>query len=121
MAASSYSEGTWSTKPFIIQIVKGTLKAVYMRMRPSWESMSPSVRYMRKIGITTTTGGMNRVDRMKKSWSFFARSVNREYAQAAGTPRTVARIVDAPATTTELRSATDRSDAPPDGPTNTSR
>ena len=28
-------------------------------------------RYIRKIGITTTTGGMKRVERMKKSWSFF--------------------------------------------------
>ena len=27
---------------------------------------------MRKIGITTTTGGMKRVDRMKNSWSFLA-------------------------------------------------
>lgn len=83
--------------------------------------MSPSVRYMRKIGITTTTGGMNRVDRMKNIWSFFALSVKREYAHAAGTPSTVARIVDVPATTTELSSAVERSDAPPPEATNTSR
>ena len=31
-----------------------------------------------KIGITTTTGGMNRVDRMKNSWSFLAFTAKRE-------------------------------------------
>ncbi len=40
--------------------------------------MSESSRYMRKTGITTTTGGMKRVDRMKKSWSFLARRSKRE-------------------------------------------
>ncbi len=35
-------------------------------------------RYMRKIGITTTTGGMKRVDRMKNSWSFLAFRAKRE-------------------------------------------
>ena len=40
--------------------------------------MSPSSRYIRKIGITTTTGGMKRVDRMKNSWSFLAFRVKRE-------------------------------------------
>ena len=33
---------------------------------------------MRKIGITTTTGGMKRVERMKNSWSFLACMVKRE-------------------------------------------
>ena len=40
--------------------------------------MSPTWRYMRKIGITTTTGGMKRVDRMKNSWSFLAFRAKRE-------------------------------------------
>src|SRR3989337_1570860 len=91
-----------------------------MRVRPSWVSMSPTWRYMRKIGITTTTGGMKRVDRMKNSWSFLAFMAKREYAQAAGTPSTVASTVETPATTTELRSETDKPERPPPEETNTS-
>ena len=33
-------------------------------------SYSPSARYIRKIGMVTTTGGSMRVLRMKKSQSF---------------------------------------------------
>ena len=33
---------------------------------------------MRKIGMTTTTGGMNRVERMKNSWSFLPGMGKRE-------------------------------------------
>ena len=59
-------------------------------------------RNIRKIGITTTTGGMKRVERMKNSWSFLAGIWKREYAHAAGTPSTVAMIVEAVATITEF-------------------
>jgi hypothetical protein len=76
---------------------------------------------MRKIGITTTTGGMNRVERMKKSWSRSALTLKREYAQAAGTPSSVAITVERPATMTEFLNETARSDAPePPRWTNTS-
>ena len=65
-------------KPFIIQIVNGRLKAAYTRIRPCSVSSSERSRNIRKTGITTTTGGMNRVERMKNSWSFLAGIGNRE-------------------------------------------
>src|SRR3954471_8687870 len=89
-------------KPFIIQIVNGRLKAEYTRIRPCRVSSSPRSRNMRKIGMTTTTGGMNRVERMKNSWSFLPGMGKREEAHAAGTPSTVAINVDAPDTITEF-------------------
>jgi len=57
---------------------------------------------------------MNRVERMKNSWSFFAFSAKREYAQAAGMPNSVAIIVDAVATMIEFLNDTARFDAPPE-------
>src|SRR3954452_15141319 len=71
-------------------------------MRPCSVSSSARSRNIRKIGITTTTGGMNRVERMKNSWSFLSGIGKREYAHAAGTPSTVAITVDAEETITEF-------------------
>src|ERR1044071_3774038 len=89
-------------KPFIIQIVNGRLKAAYTRISPCSVSSSARSRNIRKIGITTTTGGMNRVDRMKNSWSFLPGMGKREYAHAAGTPSSVAMTVEAADTITEF-------------------
>src|SRR3954453_18622738 len=89
-------------KPFIIESVNGRLNAEETRIRPSRVSSRFRLRNIRKIGITTTTGGMKRVERMKNSWSFLAGIWKREEAQAAGTPSSVGVIVDQPATQTEF-------------------
>ena len=65
MAASSYSFGISSMKPFISQTEKERLNTIYSRITPIRESYKPSCRYIRKIGIVTTTAGSMRVLRMK--------------------------------------------------------
>ena len=45
---------------------------------PMWVSVMPTARYIRNIGIATTTGGSMRVDRMKNSQSFSAGTRKRE-------------------------------------------
>ena len=42
-----------------------------------WVSNRPTARYIRKIGIVTTTGGSMRVLRMKNCQSAVARTRNR--------------------------------------------
>ncbi len=45
---------------------------------PRWVSYRPTARYIRNIGIATTTGGSMRVLRMKNSQSFSPGTLNLE-------------------------------------------
>ncbi len=56
-------------KPFISHTENDRLNAVYRMINPTCVSTSPTARYMRNIGIATTTGGNILVLRMKNSQS----------------------------------------------------
>src|SRR5215475_10844275 len=92
-AASSYSLGISSMKPFISHTENDGLKAVYSMISPMCESTSPTARYIRNIGIATTTGGSILVLRMKNSQSCSPGMRKREKPYAVIVPIATARNV----------------------------
>ncbi len=61
---------------------------------PTWVSVSPNTRYIRNIGIATTTGGSMRVDRMKNSQSCSPATLKRENPYAVSVPMPTASTVE---------------------------
>src|SRR4029079_13683151 len=57
-AASSYARGISSINPFINHTASERLNAVYRMINPRCEFWRFSSRYIRKIGMTTASGGM---------------------------------------------------------------
>jgi hypothetical protein len=62
-------------------------------IRPMWVSTRPTWRYIKNIGMATTTGGNMRVDKMKKSKSGSPVMRNRENPYAVIVPIATARKV----------------------------
>ena len=80
-------------KPFINHTENDRLNAVYRMISPICVSTNPTTRYIRNIGIATTTGGSMRVDRMKNSQSFSPGIRKRENPYAVSVPIATARNV----------------------------
>jgi len=87
MAASSYSRGISSIKPFNNHTDRLKLTTVYSIIIPRCESLKPSFRYIRKMGTAAAMGGNMRVERTKNKRSSFKGILNLEKAYAAMVPK----------------------------------
>jgi hypothetical protein len=101
-AASRISRGTSRKYECIIHIIIGRFVAANMSSNPIRLSSSPRFRYIRKIGISTPTGGNIFVDNIQNSMPRLLLEGMNAKAQAAGSASTIAKKVAPPDSITEL-------------------
>ena len=80
IAASSYSLGISSIKPFNSQTAKLKFTTVYNIIIPRWVSPNPIFLYIINIGTATAMGGNILVESIKNNKSSFKGTLNRENA-----------------------------------------
>lgn len=92
-AASSYSFGISSIKPFNNQTERLKLTTVYKIIIPRCVSFKPNFRYIKKMGTAAAMGGNIRVERIKNNRSSFSGILKRENAYAAKVPKNTEKKV----------------------------